>query len=45
MSEDFIVAEDCKIPDANSFTMWKGTNSELVSIQILKFCHKKKILL
>jgi hypothetical protein len=41
MSEDFILAEACKISDATSFMMWKGTDSELVSIQILKFCHTK----
>lgn len=31
MIEDFILAEACKISDANSFMMWKGTDSELVS--------------
>jgi len=40
MSEDLILAEACKIPDADSSMMWKDIDSELVSIQISKFCQK-----
>jgi len=40
MSEDCILSEACKIPNANSFMTWKGTDSELVSIQILKLSKK-----